>query len=190
MNSVFLFLFFNRQPFCIWEKPQKAFLVLNAHFFKHDIYFFWVSFILQLIIHMLWKRKTTFKVKNWAFDPQNTFGSQTYNFCFGVKCLFFCLICLFSLSEDIYYQWKNKSDLKKIVLTLEKMSIWHQKHYLRFFPNTKRLPIEKWKKKNAVHNEICCRIIFWVLRINKKFFSYLKHCTASLINEDNLIAFG
>ena len=49
-----------------------------------------------------------------------------------------------------------------------------------FFPNTKRLPIEKWKKKNAVHHEICCRIIFWVLRINKKFFSYLKHCTGLL----------
>ena len=116
-------------------------------------------------------------MKKWAFDPQNTFGSQTYNFCFGVKCLFFCLICLFSLSEGIYYQWKNKSDLKKIVLTLEKMSIWHQKHCLRFFPNTKRLPMEKWKKKNAVNHEICCRIIFWVLRINNKFFSYLKHCT-------------
>ena len=60
------------------------------------------------------------------------------------------------------------------------MGIWYQKHCLRFFPNTKRLPIEKWKKKNAVHHEICCRIIFWVLRINKKFFFYLKHCTVTL----------
>ena len=61
------------------------------------------------------------------------------------------------------------------------MGIWHQKHFLRFFPITKRLPIEKWKKKNAVHHEICCRIIFWVLRINKKFFSYLKHCTMAYV---------
>jgi hypothetical protein len=45
----------------------------------------------------------------------------------------------------------------------------------------------KNEKKNAVHHEICCRIIFLVLQIKKNIFSYMKHCNTGLDGDSELI---
>ena len=50
MNSVFLFSIFTREPFFIWEKPQKVFLGSNALFFNNDTYSILLQYIPQLII--------------------------------------------------------------------------------------------------------------------------------------------
>ena len=59
-NSVFVFSIFPRQPFFIWEKPQKLFLGSNAYFFKSDTHFFIVIYIFQLLVYNLWKNNYTF----------------------------------------------------------------------------------------------------------------------------------
>ena len=91
MNSVFIFSIFTLEPFFIREKLQKVFLGSNALFFKNDTYFLLLKYIPQLIICISQKKKNTFQVKKWAFDPMYVFWSQTRIFCFGVKCPFFHL---------------------------------------------------------------------------------------------------
>ena len=89
MNSVFIFSIFTLEPFFIREKPQKVFLGSNALFFKNDTYFLLLRYIPQLIICISQKKKNTFQVKKWAFDPMNVFGNQTRIFFYGVKWPFF-----------------------------------------------------------------------------------------------------
>ena len=104
-------------------------------------------------------------MKKWVFDPQNTLVSNLAKFVLGSNTHILTWKVYF-FSEDINYQLKNLSNLKKVGVILEKIGIWPQKRFLRFFQITKRLPDENWKNKNAIPHEIC--------------YGILSHCCSSI----------